>query len=312
MPIRINSFGGPLVWFFRKHYSNFTSRLALEYASKRHSSGIKKYINYFCECENSPVFKIVNIETVNRCNGVCAFCPANIRADQREYKIMSGELFENIIHQLESLRWQGQLFLNVNNEPLIDKSIAERAILAKSRLGNRVQVSMFTNGSLLTVDKLLELSGGVDQLIINNYSESYKLIPKNLEIYRYVKSNASKFANMSITINRRYVQEILATRAGTAPNKKVRNNNVVGPCIYPYTDMTIFPDGKVGLCCNDCFEVTDYGNINDQPLLDIWTGNKFVEVRERMRQGRLNFPFCVECDVLDSGIREKMIEDMGE
>ncbi len=29
------------------------------------------------------VFRILNLETVNRCNGKCAFCPANVRDEKR-------------------------------------------------------------------------------------------------------------------------------------------------------------------------------------------------------------------------------------
>lgn len=312
MPIKIRSFGGPVVWFFRKHYSNTTSKLALEYASWKAGKSVKEYIDLFSTCESVPIFKMVNIETVNRCNGNCDFCPANVKSEKREFKAMSQDLFEKIIMELKDLKWQGGIFLNVNNEPLIDKNIAERAAFAKKELGDKVTVSMFTNGKLLTVEKLLSLVGRVDELIINNYSESYKLNPQNEKIYRYVKNNMSQFKSMNITINRRYVHEILATRAGNAPNKKTRNNNVVAPCVYPYTDITIFPDGRVGLCCNDCFEVTTYGDVNSQSLVEIWSGDGLREVRERMRQGRLNFPFCVECDVMDSGFREKLIENASD
>lgn len=312
MPIKINSFGGPMVWVLRKHCSYITSKLALEFASRKYSKKVKAYIDAFGKNAAVPIFKMVNIETVNRCNGTCAFCPANIKAEKRERKAMPQDLFEKIIMELKALDWQGQLFLNINNEPLIDKEIEERAVFIKNQLGDKVTVSMFTNGSLLTVDRLVSLSGGVDELIINNYSETYKLNQNNRKIYQYVRDNLSDFINMDIIINRRYVQEILSTRAGSAPNKKLRNNNVTGPCIYPYTDITIFPDGKVGLCCNDCFEVTEYGDLSKQSLVDIWTGNKLTEVRRRMREGRLNFPFCVECDVVDSGFREKLIENVGD
>lgn len=308
MPIKIRSFGGPVIWLLRKYYSNTTSRLALEFASRKSHKKVKAYIDLFNNYESVPIFKMVNIETVNRCNGTCAFCPANIKSEKRELKIMTQDLFEKIIMELKSLKWQGRVFLNVNNEPLIDKNIIERASFTKKQLGDKVTVSMFTNGKLLTIDKLVSLVGGVDELIINNYSESYRLNSKNTELYKYVKSNLPQFRSMNIIINRRYVHEILATRAGNAPNKKTRNNNVTTPCIYPYTDITIFPDGKVGLCCNDCYEVTTYGDINSQSLVDIWLSNGLREVRSHMKQGRLNVPFCVECDVMDSGFREKLIE----
>ena len=73
---------------------------------------------------------------------------------------------------------------------------------------------------------------------------------------------------MEISISRRYAGEILATRAGNAPNKPKKNNRVSAPCIYPFTDLIIFPDGQVGLCCNDCFEVTGFGDVTQDRLME--------------------------------------------
>ncbi|MCH5279922.1 MAG: SPASM domain-containing protein [Lachnospiraceae bacterium] len=313
MPIKINSFGGPIVWFFRKYCSAYTSKIALEFTAKKYAKVIDDYIHSFITDKQPPIFKMVNIETVNRCNGTCAFCPANVRDERRERKVMAQELFEKIILELKTINWRGQIFLNINNEPLLDKHIEERARFIKDQLGDHVIISMFTNGSLLTPKRLTKLKwGGVDELIINNYSKSYRLNSQQKKIYQYVKSNPDPFKKMKIVINRRYSEEILATRAGLAPNKKKRNNKVFESCIYPYTDITIFPDGKVGLCCNDCYEVTDYGNVSKQTLVEIWESPQFIDLRKEMQKGRLAVPFCVECDVVDSGFREQLIKKSNE
>lgn len=307
MSIKINSFGGILIWCLRKRNSAFTSKVALEFTSKKYKPLIERYIQKFNASEKKPLFRMVNIETVNRCNGMCSFCPANVWEEKRDLKRMSQSLFEKIVHELEQLKWEGQIFLNVNNEPFLDKEILKRAKFIKEKLGDKAIVSMFTNGTLLSIDKLDALSESVDILVINNYSKKYCLNTKIKEIYNYVKNNPKKFRNIDITINRRYSEEILATRAGNAPNKKKKNNKVESPCIYPYTDITIFPDGKVGLCCNDCYEITDYGSVAEESLINIWENEKFEKVRTLMGVGRHNFPFCKECDVVDTGFREKLI-----
>ena len=43
--------------------------------------------------------KEIEIETVNRCNGKCSFCPVNANEPQREYAKMSTELFYKIIQE---------------------------------------------------------------------------------------------------------------------------------------------------------------------------------------------------------------------
>lgn len=313
MSIKINSYGGIFTWYLRKYFSHWTSKVALEYAAEHYEKQIINYINLFNESEKTPLFKIVNIETVNRCNGSCDFCPANIRAEKRKRMVMSQKIFEKIIRELKEIDWSGQLFFNVNNEPLLDKEILKRIRYAGQELGGQAILSMFTNGTLLTENKLVEMAeAGLRYLIINDYSEKYNLSKGIKQLYVFLRRNRQLFQNMNITINRRYSQEILATRAGSAPNKKKRNNNVIGPCIYPYTDITIFPDGKVGLCCNDCYETTDYGNVGTTSLKEIWENSKWKDVREKIARGRVYFDFCRECDVVDSGFREKIIQMIDE
>ena len=43
----------------------------------------------------------VEIETLNRCNNDCSFCPVNRHDDTREFHKMSENMFYNIIEQLE-------------------------------------------------------------------------------------------------------------------------------------------------------------------------------------------------------------------
>lgn len=302
MGIKINSFGGPIIWILRKFYSQFTSKIMLEYAKTKSKKIIKQYIEWFMNQAIVPLPKNVMIETINRCNGTCDFCPANVRDEKRTLRKMSDNTFYNIIKQLKELNWKGKLFMCVNNEPFIDKRIVEFTLFAKKELKD-VKIAFITNGTLLTEEIMNKLSNNIDLMVINNYSSKYKLSEKNKRIYRYIKKNADKFRNIDITINRRYVGEILTTRAGSSPNKPYKNINIQLPCLYPFTDFIIFPDGKVGMCCNDCYEVTDFGNVNKQTIKDIWEGDLFNKLREKMRFSR-EYAFCKECDVMDAGGRE--------
>ena len=44
-----------------------------------------------------PIFQGIEIETINRCNGSCSFCPINKFEDNRKLKYMESELFYSII-----------------------------------------------------------------------------------------------------------------------------------------------------------------------------------------------------------------------
>lgn len=306
MSIKIRSFGGPLIWLMRKYHSDLTSRIVLSTVEKVRRKRIYNYIDRFLSAEITPPFQFLMLETVNRCNGTCSFCPAAAGTDHRPYKKMEKELFDKVITELTERNWKGSIFLQVNNEPLLDRRLASFAGEIRERLP-QCRICIITNGTLLNVSKLKAVADLIDEMVVNDYSETYKLSPNIKELYSYVCHHNEEFGSTEIVIARRYSKEILATRAGAAPNKPYKNNKIDSPCIYPYTDMIVFPDGKVGMCCNDCFEVTCFGDLNTENIFDVWENEKFMELRNRMARGRSAYPFCVECDVVDAGSREKII-----
>ena len=48
-------------------------------------------------------------------------------------------------------------------------------------------------------------------------------------------------------------------------------------------------------------------NVMEESLTTIWGSKRFRKLRNVMKNGR-NFPFCVECDVMDAGERERTIK----
>ena len=284
MSIKVNNFGGRIVWYFRVHYSNISSKVALktvDHIYRRHNTN---YIKKFFLQKEPPLFRQVMIETINRCNGKCSFCPANVRDEKRTLKKMENALFTAIVEQLKTLDFKGIVYLNVNNEPFIDTRILEFANHIKKEIPE-VKVNIVTNGTLLTKEKLVAAAKCIDNMVINDYGEGYELSDNIKCLYDYVCANEEKFRNINILINRRYHKEILATRAGSAPNKPKKNFSISSPCIYPFTDLVIFPDGEVGICCNDCFEVGGFGNVNTENICDIWRNEKFAELREKIAGG---------------------------
>lgn len=313
MALKDRKMGGRPVWILRKYCSGFTSAVMLSFVEMKNRRLIESYVDYFHKCENNgdrPLFHIINIETVNRCNGTCGFCPANKNIDKRPMKKMTDELFHKIVEELVDIHWKGQIFLNINNEPLIDKNIIDKAKYIKERLEKNVCVVLITNGTLMNKKILVECCEWFDEICINNYSNEYNLTNHNRELYEYLKERPELTKDTYIEFRRRYQEEILATRAGLAPNKPKKNNKVSSACIYPYTDMTIYPDGIVGLCCNDCYEKTNFGDINEKSLVEIWNGKEFQIVRNKIGSGRTNYQFCKECDVSDSGFRERIIREI--
>ncbi len=69
-------------------------------------------------------------------------------------------------------------------------------------------------------------------------------------------------------------------------------------CSFPLTNMAIHSNGSVGCCPQDWKFATEYGNVKNQPLLDIWNSRKLKNFSIAHLMGnRRKIPYCKDCDV---------------
>ncbi|MFI3215129.1 MAG: SPASM domain-containing protein [Eubacteriales bacterium] len=309
MPIKINNFMGRFGWNARKYFPMLASEGYLKFQFLTRGKSQEDYITYFLESETVPHPNVVNLETINRCNSTCEFCTANKNAEKRPYKRMEDALFYNIIDQLRDWNYKGHLTMYGNNEPWLDTRIVEFHKYAREQLPE-CYIFMSTNGLLLDVDKVKAIIPYVDQLIINNYCLDMKLHDNLKIIYDYVKANPDEFKNVDILIQMRYLKEVLTNRAGSAPNKAATEKVIKETCLMPYTDMWIMPNGKLGICCCDNFEVTNLADLDEMSIADGWNSKKYQELRQAIKKGRQNYDFCKHCDFIDAGLRMNIVNDI--
>lgn len=309
MPIRMVNFMGRFGWEMQKRFPKLSSEsyLSLQFITRRKSQ--KEFIKYFMEKEEVPHPLIVNLETINRCNSTCEFCTANKHAEKRPYKRMEDSLFYSIIDQLHDWNYKGHLTMYGNNEPWLDTRIVEFHKYAREKLPDSY-IFMSTNGLLLDVDKVKAIVPYVNQLIINNYCLDMKLHDNLKEIWDYVKANPEEFKDVDILVQMRYIKAVLTNRAGSAPNKQATEKVIKETCLMPYTDMWITPDGRLGICCCDNFEVTELANLNEVSLPEAWNTVKYQQLRNLVKDGRQNYPFCKHCDFIDAGLRMECVNDV--
>ena len=309
MSIQINSFMGKLGWYARTHFPNLASDAYLKLQFFTRSKAQKKYVDYFMNGAEVPQPNVVNIETINRCNSTCEFCTANVNAEKRPLRKIDDALYYSIIDQLADWGYKGHLTLYGNNEPWLDTRIVEFHKYAREKLPDSY-IFMSTNGLLLNVEKLLQIKPYINQLIINNYALEMKLHKGVQEIYDYVKAHEKDFEDLEIVIQMRYLKEVLTNRAGSAPNKQATEKVIKETCLLPFTDAWIMPNGKLGLCCCDNFEVTEMADLNTTPLKEAWASPKFMEVRRAIAEGRQEYPFCKHCDFIDAGFRMEIVKNI--
>jgi radical SAM protein with 4Fe4S-binding SPASM domain len=178
-------------------------------------------------------------------------------------------------------------------------------------------LQVMTNGKALTVDKARRLiEVGIDELHINYYNDDFnaplparfveirdQLLPSLFPADRLrigtqsPLSEAGERGVFVFNIMRRRETEVLTSRGGTAPNAPAPSGPPRGFCEYPFTQLNITADGRIGQCCCDLYFSQDLGNVKDTPLLDLWFSPKFMQVRNHLvRNDRSQNPLCSQCD----------------
>ncbi len=260
----------------------------------QNSSAIKQVYELVGEFyEFTPLFSHIEIESYNRCNGSCAFCPVNKNMDPRKERFMTQELFYKIVDELSKLNYSGRFALFSNNEPYLDERFIEWNKYARKKLPY-AQMHIFTNGTLLTLQKYIETVDYLDELIIDNYHPKLELIKPVKEIYDFCKNHSDYRRKTTILL--RNPNEILTSRGGTSPNRKQIIDYGKERCSLPFWQMIIRPSGECSLCCNDAIGQFTLGNVNDEDLVDIWYGERYKKVREALYKGRENWGNCAQCD----------------
>lgn len=266
----------------------FEELKCLLYSRKRNKKWIKTIMQ-----GNKCKIQEIEIETINRCNGVCPFCPVNVNQPQRPYAKMSEELFKKIINDLENENYTGKISLFSNNEPFLDNRIEEFIKYAKLHLPN-AKHTLYTNGSLLTLEKLLNVINYIDWICIDNYNDQKEVNDSLKDIYDYLQSHTE--LKQKVDFSFRLQNEVLSSRGGQAPNKgKVKT--IKERCLLPYRMMVIRPTGEVSLCCNDALGKYTMGDLNKNSVSEIWNADKYVHIRNHMlKKGRKGLELCDACD----------------
>lgn len=254
----------------------------------------REFIDYFNSESQIPLFSSIELETINRCNGECPFCPVNRHDDTREFKKMDEELFKSIIAQLKELNYSGRLAFHSNNEPFLDKRIIDFVKYARQELPN-TYIYMYNNGSLLTLDKFKEIIPHMDKMIIDNYNDELKLNPNPKIIHEYCSKD--KVLNKKVEIHLRKVHEVLNTRGGQSPNNNKKKTLNIS-CVLPFKQVVIRPDGKISLCCNDPLGKFTMGDLTKNTFVEIWNSPKYKKLRKRLAKGRKTVSLCKYCDTL--------------
>jgi radical SAM protein with 4Fe4S-binding SPASM domain len=258
------------------------------------------------------LFECIEIETINRCNNTCSFCPVNVDADPRKLARMDETVFRKIIDELAELGYSDRIAFHSNNEPFLDKQLTARIAYARQRCP-RAFLFFYTNGTALNLKRLVDtIDSGIDRIMINNYNDDLVL---NENISRIVEEmNKPEYSRYRshFKIILRMKTAVLSNRGGSAPNKVVDQDREylqygdLG-CTRPFRQLVVRPTGEISLCCNDPLGKATLGDVRKQTLREIWSGPVYRALREELlREGRKNLDICNVCDVADMSLRHSL------
>lgn len=285
----------------------------------------------------SDLPRLVAIETTNRCNAECEFCPN--RSLKRKREDMSDELFQRIIADCRQSRVPCiELFLN--GEPFMDPKLIDRLRLVRKQMPE-VRLGLYTNAALLTESKRNALRGlGLDYLSVSLNTldpQRYQRImglnfeitlnnfvalaeaPKRYEITKALKVRMTRYPETT----RQEMAEFkdFAQRYGAEAgivslfNYKGDITSALPVPAYPCEHierLDILSNGKVALCCMDQEGAFSWGDLNRQSLKEVFNGVEAQRFRLAHRFGlrKLIAP-CNTCNMFHIGLAAQQQRPLG-
>lgn len=284
--------------FLRRLAPALYTRYRCILAARRHDPGRRRYMEAFFRGSAPPLFTNLQLETQNRCNGECSFCPVNRHIDERRPARMSEELFDSIVGQLSALDYSKTFGFFSNNEPLLDKRLPDFLREAKKRLP-KASLTTVTNGTMLHTDLFRQIMPFLKVMIINDYNNEPGLHPNIKEIRDYCLTPEGQkcIADKRVVIEMRNPGRVLGSRGGGSKNRKPASRPIKALCLCLFKQFIIRPDGRISQCCNDALGKVTLGDLNTTSVEDIWRGQPFAEARRIMaEEGRGGLPLCAGCD----------------
>lgn len=222
------------------------------------------------------MFKHLQIQTRTGCNLKCPMCPLSKMTQPQ--KLLSEEILNKILDELNSLNYTGRISLYLMNEPFLDERLSELIKLTRHKLPNAT-ITISTNGVIPTPDDIAKLSG-LSYCNVSCYTQA---------IYDKWKDKGVNAINM---IDYKYPYNNRGGNVDVNANKVAR-----GYCERPFTQMYVNAFGQAILCCSDYkFEVV-MGDLHKNTMIEIWEGEKYKKYRSVLQANtRKGLILCETCN----------------
>lgn len=111
---------------------------------------------------------VLQVQTINRCNGRCGMCPYPYTVHLQPREVMDDALYTKIVTECVAEDDFCELIPMLQNEPLLDSKLEERIAEFKRRAKPHQSVEIVTNGTALTPSRFEKLvQSGLDTITIS-------------------------------------------------------------------------------------------------------------------------------------------------
>ena len=262
-------------------------------AIKKNLKRKQDFINDIVKIDNFPLFNWVELNINEVCNRRCVFCPRSQGYPQVNVHMEVSQA-EFIASELQKLNFRGIVNISGTGEPLLTKHIAQ---LIKPFGERNIKIEITTNGDKLKPKIIKDLyAAGLTQLVISMYDG-----PEQIPHFKNLLTEECGISPELYSLRDRWYSEdegyglMYTNRSGSLDDRNIDYKH--NPCYYPSYTILIDWNGDVLLCPHDVFNKSvTFGNINEEPLFDLWKGKKLMEYRKNLIEGkRCLFP-CDSCN----------------
>lgn len=234
------------------------------------------------------VNKVCNLVPLHSGTGkkACFYCPNHFLNERGSDIVMPLALWEKMLKDLLAIDFNGYVHFQRYNEPTFLKNLEKYIKMTKDILP-KVTTELFTNGTLLTKERLISLKETpLDKIIVTQQAPTKSGFMERLKDIPY---------DLLDNVDVRYWNDMkLVNRSGVFGELK---EPLTEPCYSVHTNLAVESDGKVPLCIDDAYDEIILGDINHETIGEIWTKPSTRKLIEMLDNGnRKDISICKNCD----------------
>ena len=271
----------------------------------------------------------LQLESTGYCNAKCHFCVyASPENESTPKGHMTLENLKKAIDEAATIPLIDDVVLHGLGEPLLDPTLDEKIRYTREKMPERVRISVFTNGSLLTPLRFEQLKeAGLDELNISLNASNPKQrreimglkdFDKTVEHVSYAVSHAD---NVKIRITAVINEDKFTLKDGmllvsmwgswrhgghvelvyegnwAGDNRTIRKFDPSDGCIRALGCIYVRWNGDAVTCCFDPIgKYNTWGNIFEEGIRTVFNKPEWTEFRKAHAENRADeFDYCAKC-----------------